>query len=65
MNKEATIRAGNNTKIGSSGELIGGGGYSRHVINRCIIVAHLGKTYSPGLDGLSEREEQKGDPKGD
>jgi hypothetical protein len=57
MNKEATIRAGNNTKIGSSEELMSGGGYGRHAISRRIIVAYSDKTHNPGLDGLSEREE--------
>jgi hypothetical protein len=44
---------------------MGGGGCGRHATSRRTAVAHSGKTHSPGLDGLSEREEQRGDPKGD
>jgi hypothetical protein len=42
-----------------------GDNYDKHVISRRIVVAHLGKIYSLDLDGLSEREEQRGDPKED
>jgi hypothetical protein len=44
---------------------MGGGGCGRHATSRRTAVAHSGKTHSPGLNGLSEREEQRGDPKGD
>jgi hypothetical protein len=42
---------------------MGGGGCGRHATSRRTIVVYSGKTHSPGLDDLSEREEQRGDPK--
>jgi hypothetical protein len=65
MNKEAAIRVDNNIKIGSSGELMSGGSCDRYAISRRTVVAHLGKTHNLSLDDLSEREEQRGDLKGD
>jgi hypothetical protein len=44
---------------------MGGGGCDKHAISRRTIVAHLGKTHSLGLNSLSEKKEQRGDPKGD
>jgi hypothetical protein len=57
MNREATIKADNNIKIGSLGEFMSGGGCGRHATSRRTIVAYLGKIHSLGLDGLNEREE--------